>query len=415
MPSLKIYPPTRLPSSGITETQFNMWQEELEVYISQEPDFKVFLPSKLYENWTSYEENSPRIPELKQNDTVTAGHIRNGRAITDQEAEQINDDKLDNIRDNLRTVLSLVGKCVSEGHYTSVIKHSTSLNWIYEMLRRDYDIQSKGVHFFNVLEVKFDASKNTPVAFYNMYRTIISNNLAKQGDVLKYKNNEVLDNDERFSPMLEDIVLLDVIREIDSRLPMVVKNFYFHKMKKDERLMDFKTDILLNIPHFLEQLNSGDNEEIVLSTFKTNRPARNQFKKKTDLKSRPYCRLCYLSKQSRDIFSSHNFGNHNCPSLTAQDRKTFYESAKLSTIQDEYDSPEVDDEEIAEMHGYSQLNTNDDDSNQNDVRCGYIQPTASQILTVFVDNKNSIPFHIDLDSGATVSFIREDITKKFKF
>ena len=148
MPSLKIYPPTRLPSSGITETQCNMWQEELEFYISQEPDFKVFLPSKLYENWTSYEENSQRIPELKQNDTARAGHIRNGRALTDQEAEQINDDKLDNIRDNWRTVLSQVGKCVSEGHYTSVIKHSTSLNWIYEMLRSDYDIQSKGVHFF---------------------------------------------------------------------------------------------------------------------------------------------------------------------------------------------------------------------------------------------------------------------------
>ena len=68
-----------------------MWQEELEFYISQEPDFKVFLPSKLYENWTSYEENSQRIPELKQNDTARAYHIWNGRALTDQEAEQIND------------------------------------------------------------------------------------------------------------------------------------------------------------------------------------------------------------------------------------------------------------------------------------------------------------------------------------
>ena len=63
MPSLKIYPPTRLPSSGITETQFNMWQEELEVYLCQEPDFRIFLPSKLYENWNSYEENPLGIPE----------------------------------------------------------------------------------------------------------------------------------------------------------------------------------------------------------------------------------------------------------------------------------------------------------------------------------------------------------------
>ena len=58
-----------------------------------------------------------------------------------------NDDKLESIRINLRTVLSIVGKCVSEGHYDSVVRHSTSLKWIFDMLRSDYDIQSKGVHF----------------------------------------------------------------------------------------------------------------------------------------------------------------------------------------------------------------------------------------------------------------------------
>ena len=34
MPSLKIYPPSRLPDNDVTETQFNMWKEELEVYLS---------------------------------------------------------------------------------------------------------------------------------------------------------------------------------------------------------------------------------------------------------------------------------------------------------------------------------------------------------------------------------------------
>ena len=65
MPSLKIYPPSRLPDNGVTETQFNMWKEELEVYLSQEPDFKVFLPKKLYNTWLSAEEHPDRIAELK--------------------------------------------------------------------------------------------------------------------------------------------------------------------------------------------------------------------------------------------------------------------------------------------------------------------------------------------------------------
>ena len=126
MPSLKIYPPARLPSSEVSETQFCMWQEELEVYLSQESDFKIFLPRKLYAEWNSYEENPDRITALKQEDVIVANADRHeGRVITEDQANVANDDKLDNIRINLRTVLSIIGKCVSKGHYNSVIKHST--------------------------------------------------------------------------------------------------------------------------------------------------------------------------------------------------------------------------------------------------------------------------------------------------
>ena len=65
-------------------------------------------------------------------------------------------------------------------------------------------------------------------------------------------------------------MLLNVIKEIDACLPTFVKTFYFHKMKKEERLMDFKTDILLNIPHFLEQLDLKGDDEVALHAFKLN-------------------------------------------------------------------------------------------------------------------------------------------------
>lgn len=34
--------------------------------------------------------------------------------------------------------------------------------------------------------------------------------------------------------MIEDLALLNVIKEIDSRLPAYIKQFYSHKMKDDE-------------------------------------------------------------------------------------------------------------------------------------------------------------------------------------
>ena len=34
------------------------------------------------------------------------------------------------------------------------MQQSTSLNWIYNKLREDYDIQTKGIHLFNIIDVK---------------------------------------------------------------------------------------------------------------------------------------------------------------------------------------------------------------------------------------------------------------------
>ena len=117
MPTLKIYPPSRLPNSNVSETQFAMWQEEIEVYLSQEADFKIFLPTKSYGTWLSYEEDPNRIPQLKEEDQIEPNNDnRAGRVITQAQAITENSEKLDNMRINLRTVLSIVGKCVSEGH-----------------------------------------------------------------------------------------------------------------------------------------------------------------------------------------------------------------------------------------------------------------------------------------------------------
>ena len=65
MPTVKIYPPSRLPSCNVSETQFSMWREELEVYLSQEAEYKVFLPHKLHSSWESAEEYPDRIRDLK--------------------------------------------------------------------------------------------------------------------------------------------------------------------------------------------------------------------------------------------------------------------------------------------------------------------------------------------------------------
>ena len=68
MPSIKIYPPSQLPDRGVTETQFNIWCEELEVYLAQEEEFAQFLPVGKYPTLASKETNSDRITRLHNDD-----------------------------------------------------------------------------------------------------------------------------------------------------------------------------------------------------------------------------------------------------------------------------------------------------------------------------------------------------------
>ena len=118
MPSIKIYPPSQLPDRNVSETEFCIWKEELEVYLSQETDFQCFLEGGAYTNWQSQESGTTnRIASLQGADAR-----RN-----QQQIETLpNGDLLKKRNRGLRTFLSIIGKCVSQGHYSSVIRYSTS-------------------------------------------------------------------------------------------------------------------------------------------------------------------------------------------------------------------------------------------------------------------------------------------------
>ena len=148
MPTIKIYPPSKLPDRNVSETEFNIWKEELEVYLNQEESFQQFLEDGKYNTWKKEEEaeNGKRITELEAEE----GQDANGTALAPNAIERLLKQK----NRDLRTFFSIIGKCVSQGHYSSVVKHSHSLEHMCSNLRKDYDIQKKGIHFFNILELK---------------------------------------------------------------------------------------------------------------------------------------------------------------------------------------------------------------------------------------------------------------------
>ena len=74
----------------------------------------MFLADGSYSSWESQEKNEDRLTDVKGEDATQAD-----RTVAKDRAN------LKKRQRDLRTVLSIVGKCVSQGHYDAVVRHST--------------------------------------------------------------------------------------------------------------------------------------------------------------------------------------------------------------------------------------------------------------------------------------------------
>ena len=121
-------------------------------------------------------------------------------------------------RRQLEVFISQVASCVSLNHYNTVVRHATSLEWVFLRIREDYGISQKGINFMNLRLIRYDPATMTPSSFYHMYRTHLINHTARNGETIEWKNNLVMNQDEQLGPSYEDFILYSAIEHIDPRL-----------------------------------------------------------------------------------------------------------------------------------------------------------------------------------------------------
>jgi hypothetical protein len=102
--------------------------------------------------------------------------------------------------------------------------------------------------------------------FYNQYRTHVMASVMKQEGNGEEEGNSISVG-EQLSPCFEDLILANVLRRIDARLPRCVRSGYKQLIGRTKGLMDYKSEILAAVPTFLAQLENNhqspaaDNEE----------------------------------------------------------------------------------------------------------------------------------------------------------
>ena len=361
---LPLKAPTPLPASGVTTVTFKVWKNTLISHIQQDAHHHNFMPGGLYQEWRAAEFGN-RIISLDEEDS-------DKRAI-DGKLEQLGRDEH---RAQLTRLLAIrnaqLAKFITHiatlCHHTEnddVTNHSTSLQWIFDYLLKHYGLETKGANFMNIAEHSY--KQGTPFqTFYKQYRASFIDNLRKQGDIVKYRNDFVLTEDEKLSPSFENAIILWSLEKIDPRLPAKVKKNYGHQMTGNVTLKDIQPVVFENISDMIEELDQTQTAKAFSVQTLEDDPSLNavNFQPKSKIQprfqsqrrnygnrqsypsnktsqgqnqgfksgnlSKKFCRICSLAGSSPQVYLSHEIGD--CGRLSSKDLSSLKNALVLNGI-----------------------------------------------------------------------------------
>ena len=224
---------TELPENNVTITDFAKWQ------------------SCLHFNLCSY---TAYAPFLEANVTWSKASVTNRGLISDatdapggQTAVQKNA--------VLTQMLGIIAQYAPSLLRNDIIKKSTSLNWIWNRVRRHYGFQQSEQNFLNICKIKREEGER----YETLYQRLVSHiddNLLTTGCSITH-DGDAITADEELSPTCERLTVYLWLCLIDHRLPAYVARVHANDLLT-KSLKDLQPQICLAMDSLLAGLNSQD-------------------------------------------------------------------------------------------------------------------------------------------------------------
>ena len=346
--TIKLHAPKDLPEEGLTSVAFEAWQNQTLSFLEQEVINYEFIAGD-YSKWRAKGEtnNGKRIIALHAEDpdkkVIEARVGPPGAEATRVEAAKPGQllVVLSKRNAQLTKFLQLIANMCQPSEQSDIMQCSVSLSWIWDYLKKHYNIESRGSHFMDVAGINPKPDQK-PIVFYKQLRVKVLNNLRKEGDNIKYKGTR-LTEDETLTPTHECTIMLYALEKLDPRLPSKVKKDFGFRMEGDITLIDLQTAIFQAVPAMIKELDEiaeakamhvGENDTS-LAAFST-RTQRGGGSSRGGRGFRPFrasstrgggqtradggskvCRVCRLAGKTENVYRSHNIGS--CRFFTQQD------------------------------------------------------------------------------------------------
>ena len=240
--SAKIY--KLKPSEGqMTRDDISTWVFTVKAYARQH-DWSQFLPGGPNASWT-----------------CTDTDENNGLRADDEQATT-------KLRDDFKDFLATVAANCPTGFTDTVIRESTSFQWIEEKIKTTFNLTTKGENFLDGMNMKLEYDDSfTYQQGWMMIKDKYVASLLPSGHMYMGK---ALTSKEVISPLASNFLVREWLQSIDARLPDHVRTSRGHLFTPERPTLACNQELLCKqIDHMLQEL---DGKEISTNNIAVNQP-----------------------------------------------------------------------------------------------------------------------------------------------
>ena len=110
-----------------------------------------------------------------------------------------------------------------------IVKKSTSLNYIWQRVRKHYSFTQSEVNFLRLSSIRHQEGERYET-FFQRIVAHLEDNLLTTGSTIKHEGAEITANEE-MTPTVERLAVYLWLTLIDSRLPAYISRVYAHDLQ----------------------------------------------------------------------------------------------------------------------------------------------------------------------------------------
>lgn len=280
----------------------------------------------------------------------------------------------------------------------TIVKNSTSIVFIWNVIRLHFGFQSTGAHFVDFNDIKLQPNER-PEDLYQRLTAFVEDSLLSPNDNITHHNEQITE-DEELSPTLENFIVLTWLRLINPSLPKLVKQRYGTELRS-RTLASIKPEVSQAMNSLLDEIASSDEAKVMraetsMSTNRSRHPTRPPTRQVRKPNSREKsCPLCKHAGRTDNHFLS------ECRFLPESDRKYMARVRHIDALLQLEE--ESDDEMPVESPPYPEEPKHPVNTSR------LVQVRQSPYFDAFLHHHT---LRITIDSGATCNMIRLSTVKR---